>query len=94
MDKLKTLVEFTKSNNVELSALITQDLNKEDGLSYEDVMKTSELSMNVIDLNESFDTNGTAGYEEVLELLRNHVWSTVDISKNICKYFTINLLYL
>ncbi|KAM7356423.1 uncharacterized protein ACRADG_002162 isoform 2-T8 [Cochliomyia hominivorax] len=80
LSELNSLISFVKENNIDLSTLITRNLNEKYGLSYESLKNKFSNEVNIIDLNPNQDNDEPYGYEEVLEILKNNIWSSISVS--------------
>ncbi|XP_046807292.1 uncharacterized protein LOC124419980 isoform X3 [Lucilia cuprina] len=81
LSELASLLEFVKDNNIGVSALITRNLseNNSQELTFDEIRDICKLDINIIDLNAKMDNEEADGYAEVIELLKNHLWSNVHI---------------
>lgn len=69
------------ANNIELGFLLTSSLSvKENELSFEDLRECTNMIFDIITLSEDTEnTSGNHGYNEILEGLTNCVWSNVQV---------------
>uniref|UniRef100_A0A1I8PWU5 Uncharacterized protein n=1 Tax=Stomoxys calcitrans TaxID=35570 RepID=A0A1I8PWU5_STOCA len=81
------LNKFMADNNIDTSCFITNNVS-ENLLIYN---LTKQFKLSVIDLNDQWDDEH-CGYQEVLQILRNKVWSSVDLSDIRCEKETNNAL--
>ncbi|XP_059220149.1 uncharacterized protein LOC106092072 [Stomoxys calcitrans] len=81
------LNKFMADNNIDTSCFITNNVS-ENLLIYN---LTKQFKLSIIDLNEQWDDEH-CGYQEVLQILRNKVWSSVDLSDIRCEKETNNAL--
>lgn len=84
MSELEALADFIRSNNIGVATLITHNLNdnNEEELSYDVIKNICKHDINIVDLNAKFDNEEPDGYAEVLDMLKNNVWSSVHISNS------------
>ncbi|XP_075164390.1 uncharacterized protein LOC142236990 isoform X2 [Haematobia irritans] len=79
ISKLDTLSKFINDNNIETSIFLTRNFS-ESSPSFDILTKIFQFV--VIDLNDQHEDE-QAEYHEVLHILRNNVWSNVNLS-TIC----------
>lgn len=80
LPEIDTLTTFVKDNNIEVASLVTRNLgeNQLHELTYDEIKNICKMHLDIVDLNEPIDE--PEGYAEVLELFRNHIWSSVKMS--------------
>ncbi|XP_046807293.1 uncharacterized protein LOC124419980 isoform X4 [Lucilia cuprina] len=92
LSELASLLEFVKDNNIGVSALITRNLseNNSQELTFDEIRDICKLDINIIDLNAKMDNEEADGYAEVIELLKNHLWSNVHIPNHNSNKIPLN----
>uniref|UniRef100_A0A1A9W4L3 Uncharacterized protein n=1 Tax=Glossina brevipalpis TaxID=37001 RepID=A0A1A9W4L3_9MUSC len=87
LTKVDSLCSFVKCNKIQVAALITRNISDDDlnGITYGELKKRCKLCFDVVDLSDQndLDLNGCGEYTELLDLLKNCVWSNVKHSQHI-----------
>lgn len=89
MKSIKTHLKYLESNHIELVVLLCEKLFDEErlGITYKEIKQSTRL-MDIIelartkddeDLAENYNHHDPVGYDELLQVLQNFLWSNVDI---------------
>lgn len=74
------LHKFIALNNIEASYLISKNIC-EYGIVYDELKRMYKTQFAIIDLKDPVADGNLDEYSEVVELLRNNVWSNVNVGK-------------
>uniref|UniRef100_A0A1A9VMX3 Uncharacterized protein n=1 Tax=Glossina austeni TaxID=7395 RepID=A0A1A9VMX3_GLOAU len=81
LSKVDALCNFVKCNKIQVAALITRNISEDDrhGITYGELKKLCKFCFDIVDLNDQNDLelDGCGEYTEVLDLLKNYIWSNV-----------------
>lgn len=89
MKTIKTHLEYLDINHIEMVILLCDKLFDEErlGITYKEIKQSSRL-MDVIelgrtkddaDIEENYDHHDPVGYDELLQVLQNFLWSNVEM---------------
>ncbi|XP_053954803.1 uncharacterized protein LOC128860993 [Anastrepha ludens] len=69
------------NNDIEMGLLLTSKLfdDTKQGLTYENVKEDCKFQFDVIELCNEEDKGETSGYQEVVEVLKNNIWSNIKV---------------
>lgn len=78
---LSEYCNFLTNNDIELGLLLTSKLydDAKQGLTYGTVKESCKFQFDVIELCNDDDDSETTGYTEVVEVLKNNIWSNVTV---------------
>lgn len=93
MKTIKTHLEYLDMNHIEMVILLCDKLFDEErlGITYKEIKQSSRL-MDVIelgrtkddaDIEENYDHHDPVGYDELLQVLQNFLWSNVEMKGGI-----------
>lgn len=96
MKSIKTHLKYLESNHIELVVLLCEKLFDEErlGITYKEIKQATRL-MDVIelarkkddeDLAENYNHHDPVGYDELLQVLQNFLWSNVNIKGGNVNY--------
>ncbi|XP_036325950.1 uncharacterized protein LOC118738984 [Rhagoletis pomonella] len=79
--KLPDLCKLVTNNDIELGLLLTSKLfdDAKQGLTYESVKECYKFQFDVIELSNDEAAEEAGGYEEIVEALKNNIWSNVKV---------------
>lgn len=89
MKTIKAHLEYLDMNHIEMVILLCDKLFDEErlGITYKEIKQSSRL-MDVIelgrtkddaDIEENYDHHDPVGYDELLQVLQNFLWSNVEM---------------
>ncbi|XP_054733495.1 uncharacterized protein LOC129241275 [Anastrepha obliqua] len=69
------------NNDIEMGLFLTSKLfdDTKQGLTYESVKEDCKFQFDVIELCNEEDKGETSGYQEVVEVLKNNIWSNIKV---------------
>ncbi|XP_011208905.1 uncharacterized protein LOC105230031 [Bactrocera dorsalis] len=78
---LSEYCSFLNNNDIELGLLLTSKLydDAKQGLAYSTVKESCKFQFDVIELCNNDANSETTGYKEVVEVLKNNIWSNVTV---------------
>lgn len=79
--QLSKYCNFLTKNDIELGLLLTNKLydDAKQGLTYGTVKESCKFQFDLIELCKEDDDSETSGYNEVVEVLKNNIWSNVTV---------------